>query len=76
MDPLSSYFHTYVLKYESSIRNNKDIKRVTIGVAEYKVSQYTDDTSLIFNESTEYQEKVLKVLDLFDNFTGFRIFFF
>lgn len=44
------------------IRNDRDIRGIVIDGIEYKLSQYADDTSLIFDGSLEAIDGILKVL--------------
>lgn len=49
-DPISSYLFLLCAEILGIfIRNNKDIKGLTIAGEEYKISQYADDTSLVTN---------------------------
>lgn len=57
------------------IRNNKDIKGITIAGEEYKISQYADDTSLVTNGSPESLNGILIELDMFASISGLRINF-
>lgn len=57
------------------IRNNKDIKGITIAGEEYKISQYADDTSLVTNGSLEYLNGILIKLDMFASISGLIINF-
>lgn len=42
---------------------------------EYKLSQYADDTSLIFDGSSTSMDGILQDLDYFANISGLRINF-
>lgn len=57
------------------IRNNKDIKGITIDGEECKIFQYADDTSLVTNGSPESLNGILIQLDNFANNSGLRINF-
>ena len=47
-DPLSPYLFVICAKFLATrIKNNKNIKGITINNIEFKISQYADDTSAI-----------------------------
>ena len=51
-DPLSPYILILCAEILSiKIRNNKNIKGITINEDEYKLSQFADDTSLLLDGS-------------------------
>ena len=55
------------------IRENKDIKGITIGDAESKLSQYANDTTLFLKEDKETLRCVLAVLRWFNKISGLSI---
>ena len=57
------------------IRNNKNIKGITINNTEYKLSQYTDDTSVILDGSSTSLNETLNVLSSYAKYSGFKINF-
>ena len=57
------------------IRNDKNIKDVTIGGEEYKLSQYAEDISMIFYGSPDYYDGILLVYDFFSHIYGLKINF-
>ena len=75
-DPLSPYI--FILCSEIlaiKIRNNKDIKGITIGKTEYKLSQYADDTSAILDGSEKSLTETLKELSYFSKYSGLKVNF-
>ena len=57
------------------IRNDNNIKGITIDGEEYKLSQYADDTSIIFDGSPGSYDGILRVLDYFAHISGLKINF-
>ena len=55
------------------IRNNKEIKGITIDGEEYKISQYADDTSLMCDGSPTSLDAILRVLDKYAHISGLKI---
>lgn len=55
------------------IRNNRDIRGIVIDGIEYKISQYADDTSLIFHGLPESMDGILSVLYYFAHLSGLKI---
>ena len=66
--PLSPYI--FILCAEilaNAMRKNKDIKGILVQDTEVKISQYTDDTTLILNGTKKSLEASLLMLDAFYN---------
>lgn len=75
-DPISPYLFLLCAEILGIIiRNNKTIKGIVIDGVEYKLSQYADDTSLIFDGSSTSMDGILQDLDYFANISGLRINF-
>ena len=75
-DPLSPYI--FILCSEIlaiKIRNNKNIKGITIGNNEYKLSQYADDTSAILDGSDKSLNETLSELSFFSKYSGLKVNF-
>lgn len=73
-DPLSPYFFVLCAEVLAvMIRNNKDIKGITIDDEEFKISQYADDTTLILDGSQQSLEGVMETLDDFKKMSGLGI---
>ena len=56
-----------------SIRNNSDIKGISVNDEEIKISQYADDTTLILDGSRKSLLSALKMLDDFSKASGLRL---
>ena len=72
--PLSPYI--FILCAEilaEKIRNNKDIKGITVCGNEIKISQYTDDTTIILDGSNKSFLSALLDLKLFGVISGLRL---
>ena len=72
--PLSPYL--FILSAEVlaiSIRNNSDIKGISVNDEEIKISQYADDTTLILDGSRKSLLSALKMLDDFSKASGLRL---
>jgi len=55
------------------MRKNKNIKGITIGGQEIKISQYADDTTLILDGSSVSFTTALQVLSLFSEISGLHL---
>ena len=55
------------------IKNDALIKGIFINKAEYNISQYADDTTLILNGSKESLLAALNVLETFGSMSGLQI---
>ena len=73
-DPLSPYIFILCSKILSiKIRNNKNIKGITINEDEYKLSQFADDTSLLLDGSEQSLHETLSELDSFYHMPGLKL---
>ena len=73
-DPISPYLFVLVVEVLAEmIRNNTNIKGITIDEVEFKLTQYADDTTLILDGSTGSLNNVMKTLDDFYNMCGLKI---
>ena len=72
--PLSPYlFLIGVEILATAIRENKNIKGISIGIEEGKISQYADDSTLILDGSQLSLGEALDVLDTFSNISGLKV---
>ena len=55
------------------IRNNKNVKGISVNNKEIKTSQYGDDATLILEGSRESLLSSIKMLDDFDKVSGIRL---
>ena len=55
------------------IRNEIIFKGITIDGEEYKLSQYADDTLIVFDGSPGFDDGILRVLDNFAHISGLKI---
>ena len=72
--PLSPYL--FILSVEvlaTAIRNNTNVKGISVNNEEIKISQYADDTTLILDGSRESLLSSLKMLDDFSKVSGLRL---
>ena len=72
--PLSPYL--FILSVEvlaTAIRNNTNVKGISVNNEEIKISQYADDTTLILDGSHESLLSSLKMLDDFSKVSGLRL---
>ena len=72
--PLSPYL--FVLAVEimaEAFRKNARVKGIVINGKEIKLSQYTDDTTFVFNGSEESLKESLNLLDTFGEASGLRL---
>ena len=73
-DPISPYLFVLVVEVLAEmIRNNTNIKGITIDEVEFKLTQYADYTTLILDGSTGSLNNVMKTLDNFYNMCGLKI---
>ena len=75
-DPLSPYLFVICAEFLATrIKNNKNIKGITINNIEFKISQYADDTSAILDGSETSLNHTLIELNYFSRISGFNINF-
>ena len=73
-DPLSPYL--FILAIEplgQDIKNDKNIKGVTIGSTEHILGQYADDTFFVLDGSPKTLKNLLTTLKLFEKASGLRL---
>ena len=73
-DPISSYL--FLLGAEILnilIKNETNIKGITIGGISFKITQFADDTTLILDGSRCSLQAALNVLEIFGSFSGLRM---
>ena len=72
--PLSPYLFILCLEIlGNAIRNCDQIKGICVLDAEYKISQYADDTTLILDRSEKSMHQSFSLLDSFASVSGLRI---
>lgn len=54
------------------VRNNRDIKGVTIGNTEFKISQFANDATC-FLQDAQWASEVMKTLEIFKKFLALHI---
>ena len=75
-DPLSPYLFVICAEFLATrIKNNKNIKGITINNIEFKISQYADDTSAILDGSETSLNHTLIELNYFSRISGLNINF-
>ena len=72
-DPLSPYIFAEILSI--LVKNNSDIKGITIDGEEYLISQYADDTTFTLNGSPESLYSTMTLLDYYSEISGLKINF-
>ena len=48
------------------IREDKNIKGISIGETEHEISQYTDDTEIMLEGDRNSFERTVKIIDIFE----------
>uniref|UniRef100_A0A670HWB0 Reverse transcriptase domain-containing protein n=1 Tax=Podarcis muralis TaxID=64176 RepID=A0A670HWB0_PODMU len=72
--PLSPLLFIVVLEVLlNAIRQNKQIKGVTLGINEYKVKAFADDVVVTLEEPTESIKEILEEMEQFGKLSGFRL---
>ena len=72
--PLSPYL--FILSVEilaEAIRNKREITGIKIQDTEFKLSQYTDDTTLIFDGSEESFKALTTLKEAFGKMSGLKL---
>ena len=70
-DPISSYIFILCAEILSlMIKENKDIKGITVGNVEHKISQFADDTQLMNKGDRESFEATFDTVDTFGKVSG------
>ena len=72
--PLSP--HLFILAAEvlaKTVRNNKSIRGFSLGNDEVKISQYTNDTTLILDGSEKSLTSAIQILDDFGKISGLKL---
>uniref|UniRef100_A0A670K332 Reverse transcriptase domain-containing protein n=1 Tax=Podarcis muralis TaxID=64176 RepID=A0A670K332_PODMU len=72
--PLSPLLFIVVLEVLlNAIRQNKQIKGITLGSNEYKVKAYADDVVLTVEEPTDSIKEILEEMEEFGKLAGFKL---
>ena len=72
-DPASPYiFLLCVEKIGAMIRNDEQIKGITINEHEYKLLQYADDTALVLDGQENSLRMALSLIDQFSKYSGLK----
>ena len=75
-DPISPYLFILCAEILSiKIRNDKDIKGISVDRFEYKISQYADDTTLLLDGSEKSLHRSLQILQWFEKISGLKVNF-
>jgi exonuclease III len=73
-DPLAPYLFIICAEILAElIKQNKEIKGITIKNIEYKIIQYADDTTLLLDGTKTSLQETLNVLDSFYTISGLKI---
>ena len=73
-DPIAPYLFIIVAQILTIlIKNNKSIKGVKIGNAEFKLVQFADDTTLILDGTMESLQAAFNTLEIFGTFSGLKV---
>ena len=72
-DPISSYIFILCVEIMAlMIRNNKNIKGITLANYEYKLMQFADDTAITLDGTESSLRCTLDLLDQFSKFSGLK----
>ena len=72
--PLSPYiFILFVEVLATAIRRDNEIKGISVGNVECKISQFADDTTTILDGSQVSLERSFALLDSFGQLSGLRV---
>ena len=65
-DPISPYLFILCVEILATmIREDKNIKGISIGETEHKISQYADDTEIMLEGDRNLFEETVKIIDIF-----------
>ena len=65
-DPISPYLFILCVEILATIiRDDKNIKGISIGETEHKISQYADDAEIILEGDRNLFEETVKIIDIF-----------
>ena len=69
--PISPYlFILYVEILATVIREDKNIKSISIGETEHKISQYADDTEILLEGDRNSFERTVQIIYIFGEKSG------
>ncbi|WP_419635460.1 reverse transcriptase domain-containing protein, partial [Thiolapillus sp.] len=70
-DPISPYLFILCVEILATmIREDKNIKGISIGETEHKISQYADDTEIMLEGDRNSFERTIKIIDIFGKKSG------
>jgi hypothetical protein len=73
-DPLSPYIFLICAEILSIlVRNNNNIKGISINGEEYLITQYADDTTFILDGTSQSLESTMTLLDYYSDISGLKI---
>ena len=73
-DPISPYLFVLCVEILAiMIRENKEIKGITVNKVNHKISQFADDTQLLNEGDRQSFEISMKLLKIFGNSSGLRL---
>ena len=61
------------IKYSKAIRRDNEIKGISVGNVECKISQFADDSTMILDGSQVSLERSFALLDSFGQLSGLRV---
>ena len=72
--PLSPYLFILCAEvFATAIRGDNEVKGISVGNVECKLSQYADDTTMILDGSQTSLERSFALLDSFGQLSGLRV---
>ena len=73
-DPIAPYLFILVTEILTlMIEHNPNIKGITVGQDELKLSQFADDTTILLDGTTKSLQATLNVLEIYGNLSGLKI---